>query len=134
MARSIRMRQRRNRKGFSLLEILLVLVILSVVAGIVGLALFPLADQGKAGAVKQQFSIFKDALKMYRLNCGSYPATLQALHERPADANNWVQTLESEIQNDPWGQPYQYKVNGQSVELRSAGPDMQMNTEDDVVG
>jgi general secretion pathway protein G len=57
------------------------------------------------------------------------------LYEKPsdlADPTKWMQVSNEPIPADPWGRPYQYKLNGDKFEIRSLGPDGQENTDDDV--
>jgi hypothetical protein len=49
-----------------------------------------------------------------------------------ADPTKWMQVSNEPIPADPWGRPYQYKLNGDKFEIRSLGPDGQENTDDDV--
>ncbi len=131
---TIRNRSRaRRRAAFTLIEILLVLVIVSVVAGAAVLGIFAQQDKAYINFTKSEIGTASTALKTYRLNSGSYPAELKALWEKPSDATgSWTQSLEKAMENDPWGTPYQYTLNGTSYEIRSAGPDKQLNTEDDI--
>ena len=71
------------------------------------------------------------ALKLYRLDHGTYPSMnqgLKVLVERPADAknSNWRAYLDR-LPNDPWGHPYHYLnpgANGE-VDVFSLGADGQ---------
>jgi general secretion pathway protein G len=129
-------RRRSHRRGFTLIEIMLVLVILAAVAGI---AVFALGGTQAAAFTKtaaSQINSLKTQLDMYKLNVGTYPATLEALHTQPSDvdANKWFQVSRDPIKPDPWGRPFEYKVSGDSYELRSLGPDGQSGTADDITG
>jgi general secretion pathway protein G len=129
-------RTRKNmRRGFSLLEIMLVLVILVVVGGIVAVNLGGVQDRAFQQTAKSEIQNYKKFLQMYKLNVGSLPSSLDALHEQPgdlADPTKWMQIVEEPIKPDPWGRPYQYKLSGDKFEIRSLGPDGQENTEDDI--
>ena len=62
------------------------------------------------------------ALKLYRLDTGSYPSTeqgLRALVERPlrAGANSAWRAYLDRLPNDPWGHPYQYLNPGAHGEI-----------------
>lgn len=130
-----RRRNRRARGGFTLIEILLVVMILAVIAGVVIRGVFGSQDQAYRSLAKTQISAFETYLKEYKLTMRSYPTSLEALHAKPNDMPpgvEWHQIMDKEISPDPWGNPYQYKVSGQKVEIRSAGPDGQMNSEDDI--
>jgi general secretion pathway protein G len=127
--------RRKFHRGFSLLEIMLVLVILVVVGGIVAVNLGGVQDKAFSNTAKTQINNFKQFLEMYRLNVGTFPSSLDALYEKPsdlADPTKWMQVSNEPIPADPWGRPYQYKLNGDKFEIRSLGPDGQENTDDDV--
>ena len=82
-----------------------------------------------------QIKGFKQALETYKLLIGSYPSSLEALHEAPsdlADPSKYTQLYKEAIPADPWGHKYEYKLNGSEYDLRSAGADGQPNTDDDV--
>ena len=130
------MRRGSYRRGFTLIEIMLVLVILAAVAGI---AVFSLSGQQTAAfkrTAATQVNTLKTHLDLYKLNVGTYPQTLDALHEQPSDvdASKWSQVTKEPIKPDPWGRPLEYKVSGDSYELRSLGPDGQSGTDDDITG
>lgn len=132
-----RIRQRRAvRSGFTLIEIMLVLVIIAAVAGI---AVFNLAGAQDAAFKKTaaaQINSLKGQLDFYNLQMRTYPPTLEALYEAPSDADKsqWTQISREPIKPDPWGRPFEYKVNGGEYELRSLGPDGQSGTDDDITG
>jgi general secretion pathway protein G len=138
MNRSMMQRRRRlgRRKGFTLLEVLLVVVILAVIAGIVVVNIFSTQDEAFKKLAQSQVSAISNSLKQYRLLVGSYPSSLSALHEKPsdlADGSKWSPVLEKPVSPDPWGRPYEYKLNGNTFEIRCLGPDGQSGTEDDIV-
>jgi general secretion pathway protein G len=127
--------RRKLNRGFSLLEIMLVLVILVVVGGIVAVNLGGVQDKAFAQTAKSNIQNFKKFLNLYRLNVGTYPSSLDALYEKPsdlADPTKWSQISDEPIPADPWGRPYQYKLNGDKFEIRCLGADGQENTEDDI--
>ncbi len=126
--------RRRRRAGFTLLEVLLVVVILAVIAGIVVVNVFGTQDAAFERLAKSQVKAISNSLKQYKLFVGSYPNELSALWSQPSDvdASKWKAVLDTPINADPWGNPYEYKRNGNSFEIRCAGIDGQPNTEDDI--
>ncbi|RMT83958.1 type II secretion system major pseudopilin GspG [Pseudomonas viridiflava] len=121
----------RAQAGFTLIEIMVVLVILGILAAIVVPKVLDRPDQARATAARQDIGGLMQALKLYRLDHGSYPNQAQGLKvlvERPANVNksNWRSYLER-LPNDPWGRPYNYLnpgVNGE-VDVFSLGADGQ---------
>ena len=124
-----------GRSAFTLLEVMLVLVIIAAIAGIAVYNIGGIQNRAFVMTAKNQISQFKNALEQYKLYVGSYPSGLEALHEQPSDIEDpstYTQVLKDPITPDPWGRPYEYKLNGAAYELRSLGPDGQSGTDDDV--
>ena len=121
----------RAQAGFTLIEIMVVVVILGILAAIVVPKVLDRPDQARATAARQDIGGLMQALKLYRLDHGSYPTQnqgLKVLVERPANVSkgNWRSYLER-LPNDPWGRPYNYLnpgVNGE-VDIFSLGADGQ---------
>jgi general secretion pathway protein G len=127
--------RRQLRSAFTLLEVMLVLVIIAAIAGIAVYNIGGIKNRAFKMTAKNQITTFKSALEQYKLFIGSYPSALEALHEQPSDlvdASKYDQVLKDPIPTDPWGKPYEYKLNGAEYELRSLGADGQSGTEDDV--
>lgn len=82
-------------------------------------------------AARAQVGLIDTPLHMYFLDMSSYPPSLQALIQPPAnapDSQKWKGPyLEKGLPLDPWGNPYQYQCPGQhnpgSYDLWSTGPD-----------
>ena len=68
---------------------------------------------------------------MYYLDKRSLPQTLDELTQSDANGNAYI----DKIPNDPWGQPYEYKVmdaRKQKYEIVSSGDDKTLGTDDDI--
>src|SRR5690606_40073021 len=79
------------------------------------------SDQARAAAARQDVASIMQALKLYRLDNGRYPTQaqgLQALVQKPAGVDNWRSYLDR-LPQDPWGNPYQYRSEEHTSELRS---------------
>ena len=138
----------RRRAAFTLIEVLLVIAILGMLVAWVVPTLLGRADQAKIDMTRNTVASrgpIAQALDLYKLNVGKYPATdegLKALSERPdsidEDSNLWrgPYVKDPDSLKDPWGNEYQYKspgdVNTNSYDLWSNGPDGQEGTEDDI--
>ena len=130
-----------RRSGFTLLEMV---IVLGIIAMILGGAIFSMRRIGEGAKLRQvdaDFTGFDSALRMYKLNAGTYPSSqqgLNALKERPTSSpvpRRWSQTMDK-IPTDPWQNPYIYRNPGKKdptdFEIVSKGPDGQENTEDDL--
>lgn len=123
-----------NKQGFTLIELLVVILILGLLIGVVGPRLIGRTDDAKVSTAKIQIEGLSSALKMYKLDNGSYPTTeqgLDALVAPPASgdaAKNWKKGgyLEKDkVPKDPWGNEYIYLSPGAhgDFDLMSYGAD-----------
>lgn len=126
----VRRRFQNGEAGFTLLEVMIVLIIVAILAGLVAVNVMGRPDEAKATATKTNLSTISGALKMYRLDNGSYPTTeqgLQALVEKttapPAPATFPQGGYLSAPAADGWGKPYEYSSDGSSFTIRSLGKD-----------
>lgn len=67
----------------------------------------------------QDMKAIRDALELFRVDCGYYPDTLDALWIRPANAQKWGPEpyLKEYPPKDPWGNEYQYRRGNFDFEL-----------------
>lgn len=115
------------QQGFTLIEIMVVIVIMGILAALIVPRVIDRPDQARQVAAKQDIGSLMQALKLYRLDNGRYPATtegLSALVQKPANATAWHPYLDK-LPNDPWGHPYQYLNPGLKgeIDVFSFGPD-----------
>ncbi|MGB2499821.1 MAG: type II secretion system major pseudopilin GspG [Mariniblastus sp.] len=132
-------RQGHRNSGFTLLELLLVMAILVVLAGLSTVAVINLQKGAYQKTALVEIETMEKACKMYKLNAGSYPATLDDLYTNPTGMSRaqWGGPyLDKPISNDPWQSPYSYTKDelNDRVTITSPGPDKQTGTEDDVPG
>ena len=109
-------------RGFTLIEVLVVVAILGILAAIVVPQIMNRPDEAKRVAAKADIGAIVQALKIYRLDNGFYPATdqgLAALVQKPTTnpvPGNWKPLLER-LPKDPWGGDYQYLYPGVRGEI-----------------
>ncbi|MGB1929883.1 MAG: type II secretion system protein, partial [Mariniblastus sp.] len=104
-------RQGHRNSGFTLLELLLVMAILVVLAGLSTVAVINLQKGAYQKTALVEIETMEKACKMYKLNAGSYPATLDDLYTNPTGMSRaqWGGPyLDKPISNDPWQSPYSY--------------------------
>ncbi|HYR03712.1 MAG TPA: type II secretion system major pseudopilin GspG, partial [Syntrophobacteria bacterium] len=73
------MRTIRDNRGFTLIEIMVVIVILALLAALVGPRIMGRSDDAKISVAKNQIRQIESALKLYKLDNGTYPTTEQGL-------------------------------------------------------
>lgn len=111
----IHLRRKNRQRGFTLIEILVVVVILGILVGLVVPRIMGRPDEARIVAAKNDIRAIVSALKLYRLDSGTYPSTdqgLLALVQKPDTGNiprNWKQSGYLErLPTDPWDLEYQY--------------------------
>lgn len=141
-----RLSKRKDRRGFTLMEVLLVMAILVILGSVVVINFTGIMQRGRVKTATIELNSLKTQLGVYLLDVGSYPQAQEGLNALVApppslqNSNKWggPYTDSGVLPNDPWGQPYDYNLemgqNGvsQRVTISSKGPDMQPNTQDDV--
>lgn len=121
-----RTRKPQLQRGFSLIEIMVVVVIMGVLAALVVPNVMDRPDQARVVAAKQDIGALMQALKLYRLDNGRYPAADQGLGALVAEQGKGVGYMDR-MPNDPWNTPYQYLnpgVHGE-IDVFSLGADRQ---------
>ncbi len=105
----------KNKRGFTLVEVLVVIVILGILAAVIVPNVIGRAHDAKVAAAKQDVATLSQALAMYKLDNARLPTGeqgLRALVEKPTLTplpNNWRSGgYIPRLPNDPWGNPYQY--------------------------
>ena len=125
---------RRQRPGFTLLELVVVIIVLGLLAGIVAPQIIGRLAEAKSTTARTQIELLSVALDGYRLDNGTYPTTeqgLAALRERPTRAPipaSWRGPyLRKAVPLDPWGRAYLYRSPGErnpgAFDLESLGRD-----------
>ncbi|MBY5994009.1 type II secretion system major pseudopilin GspG [Ferrimonas balearica] len=132
---------RTAQRGFTLLEVMVVLVIIGILASIVAPNLIGSRDTANVQKAVTDISGLESALGMFYIHNNRFPTTdqgLEALVTRPNSGpeprnyqeGGYIQRLPT----DPWGNAYSLVSPGERsrYDLCSAGPDMQLGTEDDI--
>ncbi len=126
-------RKNRNRKGFTLVELLVVVLIIGMLAAFAAPRMFSVIGKTKADLSKAKMAIIENALARFYIDCGRYPEDsegLESLITPPADMEEgkWNGPyLKASDLADQWGNPYIYvaegEVNPGSFDLISLGGD-----------
>lgn len=129
-----RSRTSSGQQGFTLLEILIVVAIIAILAAVVAPKIIGRVDDAQISKVKSDVNALESALDLYRLDNFQYPSTdqgLEALVEKPSgdpEPRNWKSGgYIKRLEQDPWGNNYQYLYPGEhgEVDIYSLGEDGQ---------
>jgi general secretion pathway protein G len=115
--------------GFTLIEVLLVVAILGILATIAVVGIGGHMEKANITATRGNIDVIGKAVELYRINFNKMPASLQDLTKESED----IEAPLRDIPVDAWGNAFQFKREGKfRYEIRSAGPDGSMGTDDDL--
>ena len=122
-------------RGFTLIELMIVVVIMGILATLLIPRIMERPEEARRIKGKMDIKAIESALKLYKIDNGSYPTTEQgliALLKKPEAApipKNWREGgyLDgTAVPKDPWGNPYYYvspTTDGKDYEIVSYGSD-----------
>ena len=123
---------RRAQRGFTLVEMLVVITIIGLIMALVGPRVLNYLSDSRVKAAKIQIQSFASALDLFFLDAGRYPTSAEGLAAlvRPTSgvqAWNGPYLKGGAVPNDPWGNPYVYRLPGErsAYDIRSLGSDGQ---------
>lgn len=133
-------RRQRNRRGFTLVEVLLVLAIIGVIMAIGVPMLLGQQKQAMIKATRANIGGLESALKLYAQDHdGEYPSSNQGLSvllQSPGNDPKWHGPYMEKEPTDSWENPLQYQYPGKNSatkpDIWSFGADKTPNTEDDI--
>jgi len=120
-------RQRRQRReGMTLIEIMIVVVIMAMIAGAAGFGVVNAKKKVDIDLARTTAQNIAAASQGYMLSTrGAECPTVQLLHEEHV-------LKRGTDPNDPWGNPYQIECDEHDINVRSAGPDEEPGSADDI--
>jgi general secretion pathway protein G len=126
---SRRRRRANGQGGFTLIEMLVVITIIGLIMALVGPRVLNYLSESRVKAAHIQIQSFSGALDLFYLDAGRYPSDsegLDALVHPVGGMSSWngPYLKGGSVPNDPWGNPYVYKVPGEhgaAYEVRSVG-------------
>lgn len=119
-----------RRAGFTLVELLLVITILGILGTVVVMNFGDVGGDARKETTRQSILAIDQAVVLYNTKVGKMPKDISDLTTPINDGDQGL--LKAKDVNDAWGNAFEYKVDGKKYTIRSAGPDGQMNTEDDI--
>jgi len=127
-ARAADRRKETMRKAFTLVELMLVVIIIGVLVAMIVPRMAGRSEQAREAVAKADVGLnIATAIKLYEMDNGSYPPSLDALLTAPGAAPNWKGPYLEKSPLDPWGREYKYRVPGthrvHDYDLYSLGKD-----------
>lgn len=119
-----RERNRRRRRGMTLVEIMAVLVIIGMVATMIGFAVLPAIKRARIKSTKSDAQTVTAAATMYMSDNEGCPTVEQLVEAKILDKKKKTK--------DAWGNDFVIECDEDGPVAKSAGPDGQMGTEDDI--
>ncbi|MDH5673457.1 MAG: type II secretion system GspH family protein [Myxococcales bacterium] len=118
------LRERRRRQGMTLIEIMIVMVIMALVATAAGFAIIPQLNKAKIKQTSTDAKAVASAAELYLAEHDDCPTVQDLVSEKILDKKKNVQ--------DAWKNDFTIECDEDGATVRSAGPDEQMGTEDDI--
>ena len=128
-----------KRNAFSLMELMIVIVILGLLASFVMPNILGQSEKAKKGLVCTQMESIKNALRMFKVDNGTYPTTeegLEALSKNPSKEKykNYAEGTyftDGLLPRDSWGNNFVYLNEDGDLEIMSLGADGKEGGKDD---
>lgn len=127
----------KERKGFTLIEMMLVVAIIGLLAAMVMPKLAGRSQKARIAVTKADVTVNAPlAIDLYEIDLGKFPGTLDDLFENKVNKDTWSGPYLKQRPIDPWGNEYLYVCpgnhNSSTYDIYSIGPDEQEGTEDDI--
>lgn len=101
-------RPKRQRAGFSLVELMVVMVIIGLLAGVISLSVNSYLVRGKQGVAKLEIAKLSEAINSFYVAHDRYPTTQEGLAVLAQRTEKAVEGFIPRIKDDPWGNEYDY--------------------------
>ena len=121
-------KRNRNKKAFTLMELMVVIIILGILAAVVVPNVTGKSEEAKAKVTCIQMKNIASALKMYKIDNSAYPSTGEGLNI--LTEKKYFE--DGKLPKDSWNQSFIYTSTGDSFEIISLGANKKEGSEDDL--
>jgi general secretion pathway protein G len=101
--------ERRQRTGFTLMEVLIVMAIIVIIVALGGVSVFRAYEDAKESAAQTTAYSLASAAQVYYVRFKNYPESLQQLATPPDGQEPYI---DQNSLIDPWGGTFQYDPAG----------------------
>lgn len=118
----------RSRRNFTLVELMVVIAIIGLLATVVTVSVIGKMEEANVGKVRADMKAIKDAMKLFKINMGYWPQTMNDMFTAPANAGRrWKGPYLEERPMDPWGAEYRLtrQSGGKPPKIETFGADGQ---------
>ena len=122
----------RPRRAFTLVELMVVIAIIGLLATVVTVSVIGKMEEANVGKVRADMKAVKDAMKLFKINMGYWPRSMNDLFTAPANAGRrWKGPYLEERPVDPWGTEYRLvaQSGNKGPKIVSLGADNQQGGE-----
>ena len=125
MRSEVRIRRRRDRAAFSLIEFTAVLALIALLAGIATVSVRHHMIKGKQNAARGEIANIRSAVESFYIANGRYPTNEEGLAALTQTNDRSPEPLLTRLPTDPWSHPYVYNQPGRTepYEIISLGAD-----------
>ncbi len=124
---------RRQRTGFTLIEVLLVIVIIGILSLGVVMGVKGRSRQAAVNTTRVSIASSMSAVTAFEIDNGTWPSSLNELISNTGHPGwHGPYIRDGRIPADAWGTVLQYTASGDIVKITSAGADLQFGTADDI--
>ncbi|MBF0450262.1 MAG: type II secretion system major pseudopilin GspG [Candidatus Magnetomorum sp.] len=114
-------KNKRNEAGFTLIELMVVIVILGILAGLVVPRIMDRPEQARMQKAEVQIESLETACKLYKLDTGGYPSSLDALVSGSGRKGGYLE--KGKLPKDPWGNDFSFSGGGDEIEIWTTSKD-----------
>ena len=123
-------KQLRSQSGFTLVELLMVVCILGILYAGARLIFTGQDQEARITTTRGSIATIEVACNIFSMrHNGKFPDALDELTQGTDDKPG---LLKEGALNDSWGTPFNYTRHGRKITITSAGPDLEMGTDDDI--
>jgi len=128
--------ERASRAGFTLIEIIIAIAIVGIMAAVAVPNINKYIARARINAARTLIDTAKQATHTYSLDhSGKVPDSQDAWVEALTGGDDPEIEGGADALNDPWGEPLRYEKKGKGGRflIKSAGPDGEFGTDDDIL-